>query len=672
MKRTLYVLAVLMVLTAVPVFAQGAFNDVPPDHWAYDAVNMLQKDGYIIGYPDGTFQGKRSITRYEFAVAIARIITNLPKPTIPPETNLSDYVKRGELSDFVKRSELPDFTKFANRADLDAIRKLVDEFRDELTAMGCDVDALKRDVAALDARVAALEAEARRLKISGVVDVFGIATNQTEGLLPAYDRDERPIPVTATLGRTVGVVKDFDLNIVGRLGIGTTANATINYGNYLNYLAFVDDYAGGFFGPVGGQRPTSKKSVIISPTGGTPGVTPGTTTSSFISGTGQNTLSDVFFPYYLYIDIGLGKGEMLVGRFPLQFTPYTLKKIDVDTYTNILKTDSGNYPVDGVKLAYNFGIVDLTLYAAKHNENDYLINGLTAQPRSGIYDINQPVPGAKPFHVLGGNSVGGLPGLIAQSAGVRAVIGIPWSGSLGLTYYQAWSQELYNAFFPYDQAQVFSADLNLPISKQFLLGGSWTRTPTRARSGSGAVNIDSRNVAWDARIGFGVCRLGLNIGYKSIGPNFAAAGAWDKIGRWTNPTNVQGPYGNLLYPISANMSLLLTGEVLTVIDPISVTGNTHLTNSDTVTHAQVGFQWGLSKLNSLDLGYEWVDFDPNGPGDTANENYLTIGWAHQMGNAGMKIGYQFINYTGGSTPTFAYGPETYRAGLGVVQFGVSF
>ena len=60
-----------------------------------------------------------------------------------------------------------------------------------------------------------------------------------------------------------------------------------------------------------------------------------------------------------------------------------MKKIDVDSYTSILKTDDGNYPVDGIQTACSLYGVDLTLYAAKHDNNIYLINGLTGQPNSG-------------------------------------------------------------------------------------------------------------------------------------------------------------------------------------------------------------------------------------------------------------------------------------------------
>jgi len=74
MRKTAYLLVVVVLLLAAPAFAQGPFNDVPTDHWSYDAVNKLQKEGIVIGYPDGTFGGKRAMSRYEFATAIARML----------------------------------------------------------------------------------------------------------------------------------------------------------------------------------------------------------------------------------------------------------------------------------------------------------------------------------------------------------------------------------------------------------------------------------------------------------------------------------------------------------------------------------------------------------------------------------------------------------------------
>src|SRR5260370_26267890 len=62
-----------------PAHAQGVFADVPTDHWAYDAVNQLAAAGIFTGYPDQTFGGKRALTRYEFAVAIQRMLQDVQR-----------------------------------------------------------------------------------------------------------------------------------------------------------------------------------------------------------------------------------------------------------------------------------------------------------------------------------------------------------------------------------------------------------------------------------------------------------------------------------------------------------------------------------------------------------------------------------------------------------------
>ncbi|WP_270521615.1 S-layer homology domain-containing protein, partial [Megamonas funiformis] len=48
------------------------FSDVPQDSWAYDAVATLAADGVIDGFPDGTYQGNKTMTRYEMAQIVAR------------------------------------------------------------------------------------------------------------------------------------------------------------------------------------------------------------------------------------------------------------------------------------------------------------------------------------------------------------------------------------------------------------------------------------------------------------------------------------------------------------------------------------------------------------------------------------------------------------------------
>jgi len=60
-----------------PEDVEQALGLVPFDHWAYDAVEMLMEQGIIIGYPNTGFHGDRPLTRYEFAMAISRLLARL-------------------------------------------------------------------------------------------------------------------------------------------------------------------------------------------------------------------------------------------------------------------------------------------------------------------------------------------------------------------------------------------------------------------------------------------------------------------------------------------------------------------------------------------------------------------------------------------------------------------
>lgn len=44
-----------------------SFPDVPADHWANEAVEILHGNDIVKGYPDGNFHGEQEMTRYEYA-----------------------------------------------------------------------------------------------------------------------------------------------------------------------------------------------------------------------------------------------------------------------------------------------------------------------------------------------------------------------------------------------------------------------------------------------------------------------------------------------------------------------------------------------------------------------------------------------------------------------------
>lgn len=102
---TVVSLVVLMVLGTSLALAAD-INDVRQDHWAYESVKYLVDKGYIQLYDDGTFRGQEAVDRYGLASVLAKILK--------------------ELS-----SESVDIAK----GDLELLRKLTVEFREELVAL---------------------------------------------------------------------------------------------------------------------------------------------------------------------------------------------------------------------------------------------------------------------------------------------------------------------------------------------------------------------------------------------------------------------------------------------------------------------------------------------------------------------------------------------------------
>jgi len=110
------VLIMLCVSLAQPVLA--SVKDVPPDHWAYQAVVSLVNRGFLSTYEDGSFQGTNPVDRYTLAVTVARIL---------------DEVEAGRI--------------IGSQSDADLLRDLTTEFRAELVQFYAEKQRLENMVA---------------------------------------------------------------------------------------------------------------------------------------------------------------------------------------------------------------------------------------------------------------------------------------------------------------------------------------------------------------------------------------------------------------------------------------------------------------------------------------------------------------------------------------------
>jgi len=111
------------------------FPKVPPDHWDYDSMASLADHGIIPALAKGT------LTRYEFAEILAKSL---------PIQLAREWKYEAIDENHVKWSRLMEPENRSCSRKMSLLKKLVDEFKDELAALGVDVEGLRRKIAELN------------------------------------------------------------------------------------------------------------------------------------------------------------------------------------------------------------------------------------------------------------------------------------------------------------------------------------------------------------------------------------------------------------------------------------------------------------------------------------------------------------------------------------------
>jgi hypothetical protein len=138
---------------------QGAskFRDVAPSDWAYQALDdLIRRYDCLVGYPDGTFRGNRPLTRYEFAAGLNACLNQIER------------LIAAATADFVTRE------------DLETLRRLLQEFEEELIALGTRVDSLEARVGFLEDHQFSTTTKLRGEVIMALSDAWGGQTDNTE------------------------------------------------------------------------------------------------------------------------------------------------------------------------------------------------------------------------------------------------------------------------------------------------------------------------------------------------------------------------------------------------------------------------------------------------------------------------------------------------------------
>ncbi|NJK61341.1 MAG: S-layer homology domain-containing protein [Synechococcaceae cyanobacterium SM2_3_1] len=68
-----------------------AFRDLPPNHWAADAVSTATANNLVAGFPDGTFRPEEAVTRTQTWVVLVNGLGNVSLPVGQPATLFQRY-----------------------------------------------------------------------------------------------------------------------------------------------------------------------------------------------------------------------------------------------------------------------------------------------------------------------------------------------------------------------------------------------------------------------------------------------------------------------------------------------------------------------------------------------------------------------------------------------------
>jgi len=320
--------------------AQDQFPDVPENHWAYEALANMKKNGLLVGYPDGLFRGGRPATRYELAVAIHATYQYLKNITDGLQTAI-DGIKPGSSYDDTAIKAALEALKADVAAmkgwgdDIANLKRMAATFEKELASLGVDVEAMKKDLKDLNDRVTKLEKNALPITIHGDANFFASHGKGTSGRL-GLGTDGSLVGVTTAgtdaasgVGDGLSVFHEVNLKIAGVNEEGPKWHAVLSIGNLLNGW------------------------------GSTPGRTANVLARNDTAGTEIS-----FRELVAEFDSSMvGQNfSAKVGRMGVKISPYIYQRPDTNPYYTGDFDDNGEWTMDGALLGFGFGSSNLRVF----------------------------------------------------------------------------------------------------------------------------------------------------------------------------------------------------------------------------------------------------------------------------------------------------------------------
>jgi hypothetical protein len=605
--------------------AQDNFPDVPDNHWAFEALARMKREGILVGYPDGLFRGGRPASRYELAVAINAAYTNLRNITDGLATQIANLPKDG--GDYATKAEVQQLrdalTALQNevntlrglRDDVANLRRLADTFQRELQQLGVDVEAMKRDLGDLADRVTKLEARKPAVDISGDVNLVLLAGNSRDDRY-GLDMDGRvngtTNPQNPNAGTPAGLTRDLTIlhegafTLSGTNETGPQWKGTLVVGNMLGN-------ADALTGLPTSRRAFGNQSTLQSGFG-------------YAEGPGDVYLQDFSVKFTTAV-AGLGFNAE-VGRVGYKVNPYMFQRIDNTSYFANERWDNGEYTFDGAILGFNLGGAKIDVIGGR-NSDRLSTNGVEINPT-----ISGRVAGPFGFGAIN----------IDRTLGVNANIPLSTSGNLNLAYLWLESDN-YTGVTQTAQANrvnVFGGQADFNIGRIKLEGGFFQ---TNLSANEDNV-VDEDNTAFFVGASYAADRFNLFAKYREVEANYVAPGDWGRLGVLRNPTNIQGFQIGGQLDVTSGLALRAMGEFYEGLDNNYV-GTTGFGEGTDINKFSIDLSYKINPNTSVFVGYEDTEFkdlvNPSAKALTGNPRYrwTTFGVGYGLSDAArLTIQYQ--------------------------------
>jgi len=602
----------------VPAVAQDKapdmFKDADTSHWAYAAMESLRAKNIVIGYPDGMFRGRRTLTRYEFAVALDRALKSIKSGGEGPQGPAGPAGPAGrDGNDGARGAQGPKGDSGMTPEEVATLRRLTNEFKDELASLGNNISSINKKLDDLAGQVKAINARLDKMPTLYGGLWVGMRSDISNGAYTDYDGRTLGAAGPASLVNTPIILHQFVLGVKANIAGGAKLDAALTSNNYTNYVG----------------------------------------NEAIIGGLNTNPSGDTYV-HHAQITTPFGavgrNSELTIGRFAEKLGHLTLWKPNNDREFQNPFEQTGDYYIDGVRLQTNLGSVSAQFVAAKVN---------SVQDTNGN-QYNQPLAGASFGGIFGGNfkptGQAGLGQMVVDNVfsadfGIKTNL-LGHDAKIGATAVALTNSGFSPAGAGFTDTLVLGGNLATSFGS-IGLDADYAKSIT----GKGRFNTVGTkfNNAINANLTTKISGFSVMGGYRYIDPLFYTPGYWGRIGNWLNPTNIQGPRVSVGYQLSSSVGINASYDYYKAAHNMALSGG--IGGGDEINRVLARVKWDVTKSFTLNADWEGVFWKLTGahsgiPALGAGtihptEKYLTLGTGYNLTSATqLKLAYTLGDFNG--------------------------